>query len=139
MIGHIPPGVNVYSTLAKGGDVCAGREGEAAAVPSDGLAQTLVKHADVVKLAVFAHTHFRRGTRGPAPMKSPPDEPGWAIVAVGVAQCVGESVVVIAVGCRPDATVRRTPSGVQALLQRLRPYRHLSVSKRVAGRRKILE
>ena len=70
VIGHIPPGVNVYSTLAKGGDVCAGAKVRLL-LSSDALAETLVKHADVVRLAVFAHTHFDevRLLGGKVPMK----------------------------------------------------------------------
>jgi sphingomyelin phosphodiesterase acid-like 3 len=70
VIGHIPPGVNVYSTLAKGGDVCADAKVKLL-LTSDGLAETLVKHADVVRLAVFAHTHFDevRLLGGKVPMK----------------------------------------------------------------------
>ena len=70
VIGHIPPGVNVYSTLAKGGDVCTGMKVKLL-LSSDGLAETLAKHADVVKLAVFAHTHFDevRLLGGKVPMK----------------------------------------------------------------------
>jgi sphingomyelin phosphodiesterase acid-like 3 len=56
VIGHIPPGVNVYSTLAKGKDVCSGASVKMF-LASDGLAETIVKHADVVRLGVFAHTH----------------------------------------------------------------------------------
>jgi sphingomyelin phosphodiesterase acid-like 3 len=70
VIGHIPPGVNVYSTLAKGGDVCTGMKVKLL-LSSDGLAETLVKHADVVRLALFAHTHFDevRLLGGKVPMK----------------------------------------------------------------------
>ncbi len=70
VIGHIPPGVNVYTTLAKGGDVCAGAKVKLL-LSSDGLAETLIRHADVVKLAVFAHTHFDevRLLGGKVPMK----------------------------------------------------------------------
>lgn len=57
VMGHIPPGLNVYATLAKGGDVCAGAKIKLL-LSSDGLAKTLVKHEDVVRLALFAHTHF---------------------------------------------------------------------------------
>ncbi len=70
VIGHIPPGVNVYSTLTKGGDFCAGMKVKLL-LSSDGLAETLVKHADVVRLALFAHTHFDevRLLGGKVPMK----------------------------------------------------------------------
>jgi sphingomyelin phosphodiesterase acid-like 3 len=57
VIGHIPPGVNVYSTLAKAKkDVC-GEGGVKMFLADDGLAEVLAKHADVVRLGVFAHTH----------------------------------------------------------------------------------
>jgi sphingomyelin phosphodiesterase acid-like 3 len=73
VIGHIPPGVNVYSTLAKGKDVCDGGKVKLL-LSSDGLAETLVKHADVVRLALFAHTHFDevRLLGGKVPLKMVP-------------------------------------------------------------------
>lgn len=56
VMGHIPPGVDAYSTLSKLKDVCA--EGTIKMfLGSDRLTDVLVKHADVVKLALFAHTH----------------------------------------------------------------------------------
>ena len=57
VIGHIPPGVNVYATLATAADVCVSGQVKMM-LSSDGLAETLVKHADVVRVAIFAHTHF---------------------------------------------------------------------------------
>jgi len=70
VIGHIPPGVNVYATLVKGGDVCAGAKVKLL-LSSDELAETLVQYADVVRLALFAHTHFDevRLLGGKVPMK----------------------------------------------------------------------
>jgi sphingomyelin phosphodiesterase acid-like 3 len=61
VIGHIPPGVDVYSTVMSkagklGKDVCGGADVKMF-LANDRLADTLVKHADVVRLALFAHTH----------------------------------------------------------------------------------
>ncbi len=58
VIGHIPPGVNVYSTLTKAKKNICGEGGVKMFLANDGLEETLAKHADVVRLAVFAHTHF---------------------------------------------------------------------------------
>lgn len=55
VIGHIPPGVDVYSTM-RGKDVCAGAK-PVMFLADDRLTDVLAKHADVVRLAVFAHTH----------------------------------------------------------------------------------
>jgi sphingomyelin phosphodiesterase acid-like 3 len=56
VMGHIPPGVDVYSAFSKGQDVCAGAKVRMF-LGSDRLSEVLVKHADVVRLGIFAHTH----------------------------------------------------------------------------------
>ncbi len=57
VVGHIPPGVDPYSTLSKFRDVCGGQDPEMF-LTSDKLPDLLVEYSDVVKLAVFAHTHM---------------------------------------------------------------------------------
>jgi sphingomyelin phosphodiesterase acid-like 3 len=58
VMAHIPTGIDVYSTLRKG-DVCAGTpETFLSTDATDGLAGMLVAHEDVVKLAIFGHTHM---------------------------------------------------------------------------------
>lgn len=57
VMGHIPPGVDIYSTFAKMRNVCGG-EVPAMFLWSDGLANALAANADVVRLGIFAHTHM---------------------------------------------------------------------------------
>jgi sphingomyelin phosphodiesterase acid-like 3 len=62
VMGHIPPGVNPYATAKKGVmKICAPAAlpdaGPAMFMPSEILGDTLTAHADVVRLAIFAHTH----------------------------------------------------------------------------------
>ena len=56
VIGHIPPGVDAYSTLSKLQNVCTGAK-VTMFLTSDKMTDVLVSHADVIRLAVFAHTH----------------------------------------------------------------------------------
>jgi sphingomyelin phosphodiesterase acid-like 3 len=57
VIGHIPPGVDIYSTFAKMRNVCGGDQ-PAMFLSSDGLGEVLTRYADVVRLGIFAHTHM---------------------------------------------------------------------------------
>lgn len=57
VMGHIPPGVNVYSTVTKLTDVCANEPAEMF-LKSDRLDDLLASYADVVRLGLFAHTHM---------------------------------------------------------------------------------
>jgi sphingomyelin phosphodiesterase acid-like 3 len=57
VMGHIPPGVNVYSTVAKLIDVCA-REPAEMFLKSERLDELLARNADEVRLGLFAHTHM---------------------------------------------------------------------------------
>ena len=57
VMGHIPPGVDVYSTVARMRDVC-GVEGPQVFLGDDRLSALLARNADVVKLAIFGHTHM---------------------------------------------------------------------------------
>ncbi|GAC1361777.1 MAG: hypothetical protein NVSMB3_10000 [Acidobacteriaceae bacterium] len=59
VLGHIPPGVDPFSTFLKGTDVCGG----AAPVtfltePPEGMMEALGEYADVVRLGIFGHTHM---------------------------------------------------------------------------------
>jgi sphingomyelin phosphodiesterase acid-like 3 len=54
---HIPPGINVYTTLSKANDVCGGGA-PAMFLRGDALVDTLTAFPDVVRLALFAHTHM---------------------------------------------------------------------------------
>ena len=57
VLGHIPPGVDPYSTAEKFRNVCGGQD-PVMFLSSDHLPDLLVEYGDVVKLAVFAHTHM---------------------------------------------------------------------------------
>jgi sphingomyelin phosphodiesterase acid-like 3 len=57
VMGHIPPGVDPYSTLRSGGDVCTTGTPEMF-LDSESLLNTITSFGDVVKLAIFAHTHM---------------------------------------------------------------------------------
>jgi sphingomyelin phosphodiesterase acid-like 3 len=57
VMGHIPPGVDPYSTVAKFKDICGNAVPEMF-LSSDKLADLLVEHADVIRLGIFAHSHM---------------------------------------------------------------------------------
>jgi sphingomyelin phosphodiesterase acid-like 3 len=55
VMGHIPPGVDPYSTIMHAKDICAGG---VTFLSSDRLADLLIENAAVIRLAIFAHTHM---------------------------------------------------------------------------------
>jgi len=57
VMAHIPPGVDPYSTAAKGPALCAGKPATMF-LSSEALPEALAKYGDVIRLAVFAHTHM---------------------------------------------------------------------------------
>jgi sphingomyelin phosphodiesterase acid-like 3 len=57
VMGHIPPGVDVYTSVRHMDALC-GAKGPTMFLSSERLAEVLGRYADVVKLAVFAHTHM---------------------------------------------------------------------------------
>lgn len=57
VIGHIPPGIDPYSTARKAGNLCKGQP-PVDFLSSNALAETLADFGDVVRLAIFAHTHM---------------------------------------------------------------------------------
>ena len=57
IIGHIPPGIDLYSTVIEARNVCAGTPPEMF-LGSGAMADTLLAHAGVIRLALFAHTHM---------------------------------------------------------------------------------
>ena len=57
VMGHIPPGVDPYSTVAKFRDVCRG-EAPVSYLSSDKMADLMTESADVVHLGIFGHTHM---------------------------------------------------------------------------------
>jgi len=56
VMGHIPPGVNLYATARKFTAVCAGASPQMF-LSSEALAETLAANSDIVRLALFGHTH----------------------------------------------------------------------------------
>ena len=57
VMGHIPPGVDLYSPASHLVDVCGGRS-PVMFLASEKLADVLAEYGDVVDLAIFAHTHM---------------------------------------------------------------------------------
>lgn len=55
VLGHMPPGVDIYSTLRHLRTMCTAASETFLA--HDDLARTLEDHADVVRLGIFGHTH----------------------------------------------------------------------------------
>jgi sphingomyelin phosphodiesterase acid-like 3 len=57
VMGHIPPGIDPFSTVLKLRDVCSG-QAPVAFLSSNKMADLLVESADVVRLGIFGHTHM---------------------------------------------------------------------------------
>jgi sphingomyelin phosphodiesterase acid-like 3 len=57
VMAHIPPGIDAYSTFSKHRNVCAGKDPEMF-LATDALANTLSEFPDVIRLALFGHTHM---------------------------------------------------------------------------------
>lgn len=57
VMGHIPPGIDLYSTAKQFIDVCGGQT-PVMYLSTENLAGLLVEYSDVVQLAIFAHTHM---------------------------------------------------------------------------------
>jgi sphingomyelin phosphodiesterase acid-like 3 len=57
VMGHIPPGVDLYSTARRMVDVCSGQR-PIMFLSSEKIADVIAEFGDVVQLAIFAHTHM---------------------------------------------------------------------------------
>jgi sphingomyelin phosphodiesterase acid-like 3 len=57
VMAHIPPGIDAYSTFTKHRNVCGGKSPEMF-LGSEALANTLTDFPDVIRLALFGHTHM---------------------------------------------------------------------------------
>jgi sphingomyelin phosphodiesterase acid-like 3 len=57
VMGHIPPGIDLYSTAKRMTDVCGGQE-PVMFLSSEKMADVIAEFGDVVELAIFAHTHM---------------------------------------------------------------------------------
>jgi sphingomyelin phosphodiesterase acid-like 3 len=78
VMGHIPPGIDVYATLRKG-KTCDANGAETFLAPAgkESLADVLAAHADVIALGLFGHTHMDE-------MKLVPAEGGGGVAIKGV-------------------------------------------------------
>ena len=56
VMGHIPPGIDLYATMKKTGDACGSQPNTF--LSSEKMADVLAGFGDVVPLAIFAHTHM---------------------------------------------------------------------------------
>jgi sphingomyelin phosphodiesterase acid-like 3 len=66
VMAHIPTGVDLYATARKLTNICAGAKPQMF-LGSESLAEVLARNSDVVRLAIFGHTHsdeMRLLTRG---------------------------------------------------------------------------
>jgi len=57
MLGHIPPGVDAYSTVAKLKNVCADAK-PVMFLSSGAMDDLMLEHASAIRLGIFAHTHM---------------------------------------------------------------------------------
>jgi sphingomyelin phosphodiesterase acid-like 3 len=57
VMAHIPPGIDAYSTFTKFRNVCGGEAAEPFLM-NEALAETIAEYPDVIRLALFGHTHM---------------------------------------------------------------------------------
>ena len=57
VMGHIPAGVDIYSTFSKIRNLCGG-DAPVMFLSSEELGKVLTENSDVVRLGIFAHTHM---------------------------------------------------------------------------------
>jgi sphingomyelin phosphodiesterase acid-like 3 len=75
VMGHIPPGIDLYATARRMADVCSGQS-PTMFLASEKMANVIAEFGDVVELAIFAHTHMdelrllKEDSQSPAPGKS---------------------------------------------------------------------
>jgi sphingomyelin phosphodiesterase acid-like 3 len=56
-MGHIPPGVNIYASARNAAAICVGAAQPQMFLATEGIADLLARNADIVRLAIFGHTH----------------------------------------------------------------------------------
>jgi sphingomyelin phosphodiesterase acid-like 3 len=78
VMAHIPPGVDLYSTARKLTDVCGGQK-PIMFLSSEKLVDVLSAYGDVIKLAIFAHTHMDELRLLKENGQSPASSPGVAV------------------------------------------------------------
>jgi sphingomyelin phosphodiesterase acid-like 3 len=108
VMAHIPPGVDPHATAAKMDAVCSGK-GPKMFLSSEKLADVLAENADVVGLAIFAHTHMDEVRL----LKADNAAPGSA-AGGGVAVKMVSSISPIN-GNMPSFTVARVETSTAAL------------------------
>jgi sphingomyelin phosphodiesterase acid-like 3 len=57
VMAHIPPGVDAYATATKGKNICEGKD-PTMFLSSEALPDAMIPYGDVIRLAIFAHTHM---------------------------------------------------------------------------------
>ncbi|CAN5518386.1 hypothetical protein BH10ACI4_BH10ACI4_01380 [soil metagenome] len=77
LVGHIPPGIDPYSTFSKFKNVCVGDQ-PVMFLSSERLADVMGQYADVIQLGLFGHSHMDelrlfgtdgKGAKGKVPIK----------------------------------------------------------------------
>jgi sphingomyelin phosphodiesterase acid-like 3 len=58
VMAHIPPGIDAYTTIKRGRGSSCNSGAPELFIPSNALASTLSQYADIIKLALFGHTHM---------------------------------------------------------------------------------
>lgn len=100
LMGHIPPGVDVYTTyhryLFAPGEACNVKQ-PVMFLSSEALVNTIAQFSDIIRLAIFAHTHMDeikliQGANGAVPVKLVPsispingNEPSFIVAQVAAA------------------------------------------------------
>jgi sphingomyelin phosphodiesterase acid-like 3 len=98
VLGHIPPGVNLYATARRLPMVCMGAK-PSMFLGSEALADILSSYADVVRLALFGHTHSDE-----IHLLTP--EPATAVTPLGVPLKIVASITPVN-GNRPTFTLAK--------------------------------
>ena len=107
-MGHIPPGVNLYATARNFTNVCTGAPAQMF-LGSEQLADILSANADVVRLAIFGHTHadeMRFLPSQSAPIVVPPANSKVPSTASGVPLKIVASISPVN-GNRPTFTLAK--------------------------------
>ena len=116
---HIPPGVNIYSTVTKGIDVCNGSQPQMF-LKTEALAEAIAGYGDVIQLAIFAHTHMdEMRLLKPKEQGTPPE--GVAIKMVGSISPIG--------GNNPSFTVAQ----IDAATSEMKDYRVFAASDKAGA------
>lgn len=107
VMGHIPPGVNLYATARKFTNICAGGKPQMF-LGSEALAETIAGNADVIRLALFGHTHSDE-------MRVLAPEPAASAGAPGVPVKVVASITPVN-GNRPTFTLAKIDPATATLV-----------------------